>query len=306
MGSYTKDRTEISVDGQQVTLTNIEKIIWPEKALSKYDYLKFLTVVAPHMLPFLEDRLLTVIRFPNGVNQESFYQKNCPDYAPDYVETKEADGIDYIVCSSLPILYWLGNQAAIEFHIPFQTVQSKNPSEIVFDLDPPSQNEFHLAIEAALILKEVFNNLKLHSFIKTSGNKGLQIYLPLDETYSYADTRIFTSFIASFLETKYPKSFTTERLKKNRNNRLYIDFIQHAEGKTIIAPYSLRGNKDALMATPLHWSEVTEKLHPTQFPMEEGMKRITKGILPFADFFEAKKKQPFKQVLENIKKAYSH
>ncbi|WP_261178014.1 non-homologous end-joining DNA ligase [Anaerobacillus sp. CMMVII] len=304
MGSNTKARAELAIDGETVSLTNIEKIIFPKKGIKKYDVLKFLTVVAPHMLPFLRDRLLTVIRFPNGVDKESFYQKNCPDYAPSYVETKVSDGIEYVICSKLSTLFWLGNQSAIEYHIPFQTVQSKNPSEIVLDLDPPSQNEFSLAIEAALILKEIFDNLKLHSFIKTSGNKGLQIYLPLDETYSYEDTRIFTSFIANFLETKYPKSFTTQRLKKNRLNRLYIDFLQHGEGKTIIAPYSLRGNENALMATPLKWSEVSEKLHPTQFPMEEGIHRVTQGILPFNDFFDVKKKQPFQTVLDNIKAAY--
>ncbi|WP_161568288.1 non-homologous end-joining DNA ligase [Anaerobacillus alkaliphilus] len=300
MGSHTKTRSELSIDGVQVALTNLEKVLWPKTSIKKYDFLKFLTVVAPHMLPFLRDRLLTVIRFPNGVLHESFYQKNCPDYAPEFVKTVQREGIDYIVCSNLPALFWLGNQAAIEYHIPFQTIKSNDPSEIVLDLDPPSQNEFSLAVEAALILKEVFDSLKLLSFIKTSGNKGLQIYLPLDGSFSYAQTRVFTSFIATFLETKYPKSFTTERLKKNRNNRLYIDFLQHGEGKTIIAPYSLRGNENALMATPLHWSEVNESLRPTDFPMEEGIRRISNGILPFENFFEAKQKQPFDMVLKKL------
>lgn len=300
MGSYTKTRSELTIDGIAVPLTNLEKVLWPKSMIKKYDYLKYLTVVAPHMLPFLKERLLTVIRFPNGVNEESFYQKNCPDYAPEFIETVRSEEIDYIICSNLPTLFWLGNQAAIEFHVPFQTIESSNPSEIVLDLDPPSQNEFSLAVEAALILKEVFDSLKLISYVKTSGNKGLQIYLPLNGTYSYTQTRIFTSFIASFLETKYPKSFTTERLKKNRNNRLYIDFIQHSEGKTIIAPYSLRGNEDALMATPLEWKEVNERLRPTDFPMEEGMKRINEGILPFRHFFKAKDNQPFDVVLEKL------
>lgn len=300
MGSSTKARAQLTIDGVEVALTNLEKILWPKKGLTKYDYLKFLTTAAPHLLPFLQDRLLTVIRFPNGVEQESFYQKNCPEYAPSFVQTKRLEKIDYIICSQLPTLFWLGNQSAIEFHIPFQTVHSFNPSEIVLDLDPPSQKEFSLAVEAALILREIFDKLKLHSFIKTSGNKGLQIYLPLDETYTYKETRIFTSFIAQFLETKYPKSFTTERLKKNRENRLYIDFLQHGEGKTIIAPYSLRGNEQALMATPLYWEEVTERLHPTDFPLEVGMERINKGIVPFTEFFDVKKKQPFRDVLNQL------
>ncbi len=301
MGSNLKSRTEVTIEEQVVTLTNLEKVLWPKKKVTKYDYLKYLTIVAPHFLPFLKDRLLTVIRFPNGIENESFYQKHCPNYAPSYIKTKKIANQDYIICSDLPTLFWLGNQASIEFHIPFQTIHSPNPSEIVFDLDPPSQKEFSLAIEAALLLKEIFDKLKLISFIKTSGNKGLQIYLPLDETFSYAETRLFTSFIAKYLETKYPHSFTTERLKKKRNNRLYIDFLQHGEGKTIIAPYSLRGNVDALVATPLLWSEVNENLHPSHFPLEESIKRITNGILPFKEFFMVKTKQPFKAILENIR-----
>ncbi|WP_169819186.1 non-homologous end-joining DNA ligase [Anaerobacillus arseniciselenatis] len=300
MGTNTKSHTQLNIDGEKVAVSNLDKVIWPQKSITKYEYLKFLTTVAPYMVPFLKDRLLTVIRFPDGVEQESFYQKNCPEYAPEYIETKLQGDINYIICSKLSSLIWLGNQAAVEFHIPFQTVNNHNPSEIVLDLDPPSQSEFSLAVEASLILKEIFDKLQLHSFIKTSGNKGLQIYLPLNEQFSYDETRIFTSFIAHYLETKYPKSFTTERLKKNRHKRLYVDFLQHGEGKTIIAPYSLRGNGEALMATPLHWSEVNERLHPSQFPLEEGIARINNGILPFDNYFEAKKKQPFKKVLEII------
>ncbi|WP_084787996.1 non-homologous end-joining DNA ligase [Anaerobacillus alkalidiazotrophicus] len=300
MGSNTHG---ITIDGEQINITNIDKILWPELTIKKYDYLKYLSVVAPFMLPFLKDRLLTVIRFPNGVNQESFYQKNCPDYAPPFVDTKQIDNINYIVCSKLATLFWLGNQAAIEFHIPYQTVYSNNPYEIVLDLDPPSQNEFSLAIEAALILNETFEHLKLDSFVKTSGNKGLQIYIPLNGHFTYEETRIFTSFIAKYLETKYPEAFTTERLKRKRQNRLYIDFLQHGEGKTIIAPYSLRGNHEALMATPLHWSEVTNKLHPSQFSMTEVIARLQSGTNPFKDFFDIENKEAFKKVLETIKQA---
>lgn len=301
MASYAKNQLELNIEGEKVIITNIEKIIWPEKNIKKYDYLQYLTAVGPLMLPFLMNRLLTVIRYPNGVDQESFYQKNCPPSAPDFVDTKLVDDHNYIICSKLPTLLWLGNQSSVEFHIPFQTIKSKNPSEIVFDLDPPSQNEFHLAIEAALILKEIFDKLKLICFVKTSGNKGLQLYLPLNEQFTYSETRLFTQFIATYLETKFPKWFTTERLKKKRNNRLYIDFIQHGEGKTIVAPYSVRGNKEALVATPLYWKEVNSSLHPTQFSIDEVIQRGKNRILPFEDYFDTKKKQPFRNVLENLK-----
>jgi DNA ligase D len=299
MGSSTKERTELKIGNEKVAITSPSKPLWPDKGLKKLHYLQYLNQIAPHLLPFLNDRLLTTIRYPHGADGESFYQKNCPNYAPDFVQRHPTDDINYIVCSDLPTLIWLGNQLAFEFHIPFQTIHSKGPSEIVFDLDPPSRKEFHLAVEAALMIKEVFDKLKLISFVKTSGNKGLQLYLPLPEnTFSYEDTRRFTYFIAQYLTTKEPNWFTIERLKAKRGNKLYVDYIQHAEGKTIIAPYSVRGNKEALVATPLFWKEVHQDLRPEHFPLEQTIERIQKVGSPFTNFFKDKDKQNFKPVLD--------
>jgi bifunctional non-homologous end joining protein LigD len=234
---------------------------------------------------------------------EPFYQKNCPDYAPEFVETNFQEGINYIVCSNSNTLIWLGNQLAIEFHIPFQTIQTKGPSEIVFDLDPPSREEFYLAIKAALNIKEVLDHLNLIGFVKTSGNKGLQVYIPLpDGRFSYEDTRLFTSFIADYLISKDPGSFTIERFKKNRGKRLYIDYVQHSEGKTIVAPYSLRGNEHAGAATPLFWEEVCENLDVKMFTMSTALDRIEKQLDPFRNYFQTKEIQPFDPVLNFLKK----
>lgn len=299
MGSGTKERAELKIGNEKVTITSPSKPLWPEKGIQKLHYLHYLNQIAPHLLPFLEKRLLTVIRYPHGAGGESFYQKNCPDYAPDFVQTHDSEGINYIVCSDLPTLIWLGNQLAFEFHIPFHTIHSTGPSEVVFDLDPPSRQYFHLAVEAALMIKEVLDKLKLISYVKTSGNKGLQLYIPLPEnTYSYEDTRRFTQFIAQFLTSKEPNWFTTERMKAKRGNKLYVDYIQHAEGKTIISPYSVRGNKEGLIATPLYWKEVTLDLRPEHFPLDKAIERVEKFGCPFASFFEDKKKQTFDPVLE--------
>lgn len=302
VGSTAKERQEIIIENQKVVITSPNKPLWPERGIIKVQYLQYLIQVAPRMLPFLAERVLTVIRYPHGAtSKEAFYQKNCPEYAPEFIQTKQVDGINYIICSDLPTLIWLGNQLAFEFHIPFGTIHSHSPTEIVFDLDPPSRDQFHLAIEAALIIKEVLDNLKLISFIKTSGNKGLQLYIPLpDQMFSYEQTRKFTQFIAQYLVTKEPKWFTVERLKVKRENRLYVDYIQHAEGKTIIAPYSVRGNPEALVATPLHWQEVTSSLRPEHFPLDQVLQRIKFKKCPFADFSEAKKKQNFEPVLQWI------
>ncbi|WP_026584244.1 DNA ligase D [Bacillus sp. J33] len=286
----------------EIDITHPDKSLWETPAVQKIDYIHFLREIAPYMLPFLKNRLLTVIRYPHGIFGEPFYQKNCPDYAPEFVETQMSEGINYIVCNNLKTLLWLGNQLAFEYHIPFKTIQSKGPSEIVFDLDPPSRDAFPLAIKAALFIKEVLDHLKLISFVKTSGNKGLQVYIPLPEdTYTFEDTRLFTEFIADYLVSKDPDSFTTERMKKNRGGRLYVDYIQHAEGKTIIAPYSPRGNKAATVAAPLFWEEVNERLTMERFQITNLMKRINSDGDPFHSYFQTKEMQPFSPVLDFLK-----
>lgn len=288
---------------EDLEITHPDKPLWEKKAIQKADYILYLRDVSPYMLPFLKNRLLTVIRYPHGMFGEAFYQKNCPDYAPEFVETYRSEEINYILCNNLKTMIWLGNQLAIEFHVPFQTIHSGGPSEIVFDLDPPSREAFPLAIKAALLIKEVLDQLNLIGFIKTSGNKGLQIYLPLPEgKFTYDDTRLFTSFMAEFLISKDPDSFTIERMKKKRGNRLYVDYVQHGEGKTIVAPYSMRGNEIGGIATPLYWEEVGENLDPKSFTMQHALLRLKKQGDPFRNYFQTKSIQPFAPVLEILKK----
>jgi bifunctional non-homologous end joining protein LigD len=285
-----------------VDITHPDKPLWEKPLINKMEYLFYLREIAPYMLPFLYNRTLTVIRFPHGLFGEPFYQKNRPDYAPDFIKSYPLEDINYILCNDLKTLIWLGNQIAIELHIPFQTINSKGPSEIVFDLDPPSKDDFSLAIRAAIYIKEILNQLQLIGFIKTSGSKGLQIHIPLPENqFSYDDTRLFTSFIADFLVSREPDLFTIERLKKNRGNRLYIDYVQHAEGKTIIAPFSARGREWASVAAPLFWEEVDETLKIEHFTVQNTVTRIKKLGNPFQDYFTVKDQQPFEPVLNFLK-----
>ncbi|WP_250886595.1 DNA ligase D [Bacillus sp. SM2101] len=282
-----------------VHVTNPAKRLWKERFITKRDYLDYLNSISNYMLPFLQNRLLTTIRYPHGMYGEKFYQKNCPAYAPDFVQTFKHEDITYIICNNAETLAWLGNQLAIEFHVPFNSIKSKGPSEIVFDLDPPSRQYFKLAVQAALLMKKIFDQLQLQSFVKTSGNKGLQVYIPLPpNTFSYHDTRLFTRFIANYLIENDPQKFTVERLKKKRENRLYIDYVQHAEGKTIIAPYSVRGNVGAYVATPLFWHEVNHQLKIEHFPMESIIERVTTKGCPLHTFHQVDNKQPFEQILK--------
>lgn len=288
---------------EDVEITHPDKPLWEDPPINKIDYIHYLREISPYFLPFLKKRLLTVIRFPHGIFGEAFFQKNCPKYAPDFVHTFVDEGINYVVCNHLKTLLWLGNQLSFEFHIPFQTIESTGPSEIVFDLDPPSRMDLHIAVKAARLIKEVLDHVQLTSFIKTSGSKGLQIYIPLPENrYTFEDTRLFTSFIADYLISTDPDSFTVERMKKKRGNRLYIDYVQHAQGKTIIAPYSPRGNKLAAVATPLYWDEVNEELKIENFRITNILQRIKEKGDPFRNYFQVKEEQNLTAILEFLKK----
>ncbi|AMO85473.1 DNA ligase D [Solibacillus isronensis] len=286
---------------ESVIVTHPDKPVFPASHITKDDYLYYLQKVAPMMMPFLQDRLLTVIRYPHGVPGESFYQKNYIENLPEFITTPLVDDTHFILCNNLESLLWLGNQLALEFHIPFQPVSSEQPTEIVFDLDPPSVHEFGLAVDAAVKFKTIMDYFKLTSFIKTSGGKGMQIYIPLPlHTFSYEDTGVFTEFICRFLVQQFPDSFTIERMKKNRGKRLYLDYVQHREGKTIVAPYSPRGNNKGLIATPLLWEEVNEKLTPDLFTIPNIIKRLERMADPFKNFREVGERQPFQAALDQI------
>ncbi|MBP1079766.1 bifunctional non-homologous end joining protein LigD [Bacillus capparidis] len=287
-----------------VKFTNLDKPIFPKKSLNKSDYLTYLMQISDVFLPFLKDRALTVIRYPHGPAGESFYQKNKPEYTPDFIHTAPSNSHDYILCQDYSSLLWLGNQLALEFHVPFQTIDTNNPVEIVFDLDPPSANDFELAIECAIELNRFLLSLGIHSFPKLSGNKGLQLYIPISkDSFSYEETRKFTAFTADYCIASFPHLFTTERLIKNRQNLLYLDYLQHAYGKTIIAPYSPRGNEDGTVALPLYWDEVNSKLSPKDFTMEKTIIRLKNKGCPFGQMRQQPQDQPIAVVLEHLNRS---
>ncbi|RFU65399.1 DNA ligase D [Peribacillus glennii] len=291
-----------------IPVTSPDKPIWKsrDKIITKIEYLQYLRDVSSWFLPHLEGKELTTIRFPHGTTSgnERFFQKNRPEYAPDFVKSFLAkDGNDYILCNDLQTLIWLGNQLALEFHTPYQRAGKNRPDELVLDLDPPSPELFHLAVKAATECKKVLDSIKLIAFIKTSGNKGLQIHIPLPaDTFSYQDTRMFTNFLADFLTNAHPEIFTVERLKKNRQNRLYLDFVQHSEGKTIISPYSPRGNDFGGVSTPLYWEELSQDLSIKDYNVWTVPKRIRSLGCPFSDYEQAREEQPFAEVMEFLKR----
>ncbi|WP_085993989.1 DNA ligase D [Oceanobacillus senegalensis] len=297
-----KLKLDLAMIPQTIDISNTEKFYWPDKSLTKGDLLSYMREIAPYMLPFLRERALTLIRCPDGVEGEFFYQKHLPDYAPAFIDSKNVGNEKIIICNNLHSLVWFANHGGMEYHVPFQKIDNDQPMEIVFDLDPPSREKFSLAIQAANLIKAILDDLKLISFVKTSGNKGIQIHIPIPEaSLTYDETAIFTQAIAYTVENTYPDLFTTERMKKKRNGRLYIDYVQHGKDKTIIAPFSPRKTKEGTVAMPLLWKEVNDQLRPEQFTIENALSRIQEIGNPFHNYFEAQENQQLDRVIALIK-----
>ncbi|WP_018931561.1 DNA ligase D [Gracilibacillus lacisalsi] len=262
-----------------VNLSRLEKELFP--TVTKLNYLCYLRWIAPFILPGLKDRRLTLIRFPDGVHEHSFYQKHLPDYAPSFIQTiPNSDGEMDILCQDLQSLIWFGNHGGLEFHVPFNKTNKADPEEIVFDLDPPSLDQFFIAVRAAHLIREMMEHQGFTPLVKTSGRTGLQVHIPI-QNMTYDETRVLMEATAKVLVDSDPDHFTIERLKKNRGKRLYIDYVQHAPGKTIIAPYSTRATDEATVATPLFWNEVTETLDPRKFTIHTIPTRIKEKGCPF-------------------------
>lgn len=288
---------------ESVELTNTDKFLWKRPAFTKGNLLAYMREIAPFMLPFLKDRLLTVIRAPDGVHAEQFFQKHRPDYAPEFVTAVPlAEDEVFTSCDRLEALIWFANHGAVEYHVPFQRAGSLIPQEIVFDLDPPERDAFPLAVKAAQLIKLLLDELRITAFVKTSGNKGLQIHIPIPEgSMTYEETAVFTQAIAFTAERQFPELFTTERMKKNRGGKLYIDYVQHGKDKTIIAPYSPRKTTEGTVATPIFWNELSDELNPLLFTIATVPARVKEKGCPFATYNEARSSQPMKKLLELVR-----
>lgn len=254
----------ITVQGQTLTVTNPDKPLWPEAGITKRIYLEKLAELAPYLLQYCRDRLLTVIRYPHGVGGTSFYQKNAPDPLPPFVRTALHEGIEYIVLDGLPELLWLGNLAALEFHPSLHYAGSPFPCEWMIDLDPSLEVEPRI-MEAADIVGNVLRSLGLDSVPKTSGATGVQIIVPVRPGVTFDELRKIGHFVGRYVTEKHPGLFTLERLKKHRGDKIYFDYLQHYSGKTLAAPYTPRARPLATVSTPLTWDEVRRNVSPADY-----------------------------------------
>ncbi|MCS7463249.1 non-homologous end-joining DNA ligase [Paenibacillus doosanensis] len=256
----------VIIEGQEIVITNPNKLLWPELGISKITYLEKLLQLAPYLLEYCRNRYLTTIRFPNGYAGKSFYQKNAPEPTPDFVKTAVLEGIQYVHLDSVPTLLWLGNLACLEFHPSFHRIGEQLPEEWLIDIDPSRDPEPRI-MEAAEAIGEALDKMGIRSVPKTSGATGVQIYVPIEHGYTFEQLRSIGLFVARYAVQKHPKLFTIERLKKDRGSLIYIDYLQHWYGKTLSAPYTPRARKDATVSTPLLWEEVARRCDIREFSL---------------------------------------
>lgn len=292
----TRLKGSIIVEGQKIPVSNPDKLMWPEMGITKAIYLQKLAILAPYLLPYCRDRLLTTIRYPHGVDGEFFYQKNAPEPRPPYVSTVAIDDISYIVLHGLPELLWLGNLAALEFHPSLHYAHSELPCEWMIDLDPSLEVEPRI-MEATAIVGDVLSSLGIQSIPKTSGATGVQIIIPIEEGITFDDLRMIGHFVGRYVEERHPELFTLERLKKHRGDKIYFDYLQHYSGKTLAAPYTPRARAKATVSTPLTWEEVQHNVSPTDF----HLLNIEARLLDKGDLLRTVPPQSLQHILHHLK-----
>ncbi|HEX6582175.1 MAG TPA: non-homologous end-joining DNA ligase [Thermoleophilaceae bacterium] len=256
-------RVEVEVEGRRLSLSNLDKVMYPETGFTKGQVIDYYTRVAPVLLPHLRDRPLTLKRYPNGVEGGHFYEKQCPSHAPEWVRSEPVElsskTIRFCVCDDLPTLVWLANLADIELHPSLSKLpEVERPTLMAFDLDPGPPAGIPECCEVALILRDALNRIGLESFAKTSGSKGLQVYVPLNvEGVDYDHgTKRLSQALARHLEAEHPKLIVSSQRKQLRKGKVLIDWSQNDEHKTTVSVYSLRARERPTVSTPLAWDEV--------------------------------------------------
>lgn len=289
-----------TVRSDRLSLSNPEKLLFPEAGITKLDYISALIDLAPYLLPYTSDRILTAIRYPHGVHEPSFYQRHLPQKTPDWVETIERDGEVFINLNRADTLAWLGNLAVLEFHTPFCTEMEGMLRSLVFDLDPSEGQTFADAAECALLVYDTLQSLGIPSLVKTSGASGLQIYIPTAPK-SFEQGRRINEFFAQYFAAKYPEKITIERLVKNRGKKLYFDYLQMGPGKSIITPYSPRAVSCAAVAMPVEWPELKAGLTPCDFTLHTVLERLKqKGDL-FTPILAGKRNDPLEEMIRQAR-----
>ena len=301
---------EVDVQGRQLKLSNLDKVMYPAAGFTKGHVIDYYTRIAPVMLGHLRDRPLTRIRYPNGVDDKFFYEKNCPDHRPEWVEVariftrgtgrwgRDSRGprdIDFCLANDLPTLIWLANLAALELHTSLGTATGYDqPTMVAFDLDPGPPATIVECCRVALLLREMFERLGLECFPKTSGSKGMQVYLPLNTPATYDETTPFARAVAELLEQEYPDLVVSEQSKELRKGKVLVDWSQNVDFKTTVCVYSLRARERPTVSTPITWDEVADAREPEDLRFESAdvLERVQRDGDLYAPVLELEQRLP--------------
>jgi bifunctional non-homologous end joining protein LigD len=280
------DKKMLTVAGKTVPVSNLEKIYYPKTGFTKGEMIAYYIKIAPHLLPHLHGRPLTMKRYPNGVDAPFFYEKQCPKPRPSFVKTfdmarhHKPGEVEYCLVNNLPTLVWAANLGDLELHTFLSKAPKVHrPTQIVFDLDPGPPATAVQCAQVALWLKEMFDHLGLEIFVKSSGSKGMQVYVPLNTPTTYEETSPFAKAVAQTLEKAHPELVVSDMKKKLRKGKVLVDWSQNSETKTTVCVYSLRAKEKPFVSMPLEWAEVETCLKKkdaslTFFEAEEALKRV--------------------------------
>lgn len=275
-----KEETQVrKIDGHEVKFSNLGKLYWPDDKIQKRELINYYYQVAPFILPYLEDRPLSLNRFPNGIKGKSFYQKDVTGKVPDWIETtpyvSEGEHKNFMLCNDEAALLYMANLGAIDVNPWNSRIETPdNPDWCLLDLDPDTGNTFEQVIETAQTIKGLLDSLHVPAYCKTSGSTGLHIYIPLGAKYSYDQCQLFAEWVAGQAQQQLPDFTSVERLTKNRKGKLYIDYLQNRPKATLAAPYSVRPKPGATVSMPLHWNEVKKGLQLKDFTIHNAIDRI--------------------------------
>jgi bifunctional non-homologous end joining protein LigD len=298
-----KQSLEIEVEGRRLKLSNLEKVLYPAVGFTKGEVIDYYTRIAPVVLPHLRGRPLTLKRYPNGVEGEYFYEKQCPSHRPDWVNTApvKANGktIDFCLADDLPTLVWTSNLADLELHTSLSLAKNvQRPTTMVFDLDPGAPAAILECVQVGLMLRDVLEELGLQCFPKTSGSKGFQVYVPLNTPrVTYEQTKPFANALAQLLEQKHPKLVVSKQKKELRKGKVLVDWSQNNDFKTTVCVYSLRAKERPTVSTPVEWDEAESALKKKAadrlvFDHKAVLKRVDKKGDLFEPVLKLKQRLP--------------
>jgi bifunctional non-homologous end joining protein LigD len=296
--------TIVEVEGRKLKLSNLDKVLYPAAGSTKGQVIDYYVHIAPALLPHLAGRPLTMKRYPEGVDHPYFFEKNAPMHRPDWVKTAPiwSEGnqrtINYILANDLSTLVWIANLASLELHPSLSlAAHIETPTMIVFDLDPGPPANIVRCAQVAIWVRAIFDHFGLQSFPKTSGSKGMQIYVPLNTKTTYEETKPFAHAVARLLEQEHPEMVVSDMKKAVRANKIFVDWSQNDRHKTTIAVYSLRARERPTVSTPITWDEVEQTLKKKDaqrlvFEATDVLKRVEKMGDLFEPILKLKQKLP--------------